>query len=110
MAFIGGKGTVWGPTVGAFILVPVQQYMAYKLGASELYLIGYASVFLLIMLFLPRGIIPSISDRLAARRGGRTAGPPGTAVAKAPRGTAPGGRAARGLMCVAWAFRCSKVD
>jgi len=93
MAFLGGKGTVWGPTVGAFILVPVQQYMAYKLGASELYLIGYASVFLLIMLFLPRGIIPSISDRLAARRGGRTAGPPGTAVATPSRATLPGGMA-----------------
>jgi branched-chain amino acid transport system permease protein len=88
MAFLGGKGTVWGPTVGAFILVPVQQYMAYKLGASELYLIGYSAVFLLIMLLLPRGIIPSISDRLASR--GRTADPPG-AVASAPAATLSGG-------------------
>ncbi|HEX6458081.1 MAG TPA: branched-chain amino acid ABC transporter permease [Thermoleophilaceae bacterium] len=92
MAFLGGKGTVWGPTVGAFILVPVQQYMAYKLGASELYLLGYASVFLLIMLFLPRGIIPSISDQLARRRGGRAEAPPG-AVASAPAATLPGGMA-----------------
>jgi len=88
MAFLGGKGTVWGPTVGAFILVPVQQYMAYKLGASELYLIGYSAVFLLIMLLLPLGIIPSISDRLASR--GRTADPPG-AVASAPAATLSGG-------------------
>ncbi|HEY2601880.1 MAG TPA: branched-chain amino acid ABC transporter permease [Thermoleophilaceae bacterium] len=91
MAFLGGKGTVWGPTVGAFILVPAQQYMAYKLGASELYLIGYSSVFLLIMLFLPRGIIPSLRDRLASRRG-RTADPPG-AVAGAQAATLPGGMA-----------------
>jgi branched-chain amino acid transport system permease protein len=91
MAFLGGKGTVWGPALGAFILVPAQQYMAYKLGASELYLIGYASVFLLIMLFLPRGIIPSISDRLGARRGGRTTDPPGTPVASASAATLPGG-------------------
>ena len=90
MAFLGGKGTVWGPTVGAFILVPVQQYMAYKLGASQLYLLGYSAVFLLIMLLLPRGIIPSISDRLASRRGGRTADPPGT-PATAPAATLPGG-------------------
>jgi branched-chain amino acid transport system permease protein len=87
MAFLGGKGTVWGPAVGAFILVPVQQYMAYKLGASELYLLGYATVFLLIMLLLPRGIIPSLSDRLARRR---AAAPPG-AVAGAPAAPATGG-------------------
>jgi branched-chain amino acid transport system permease protein len=70
MAFLGGKGTIWGPALGAFILVPVQQYLAYKLGASQLYLVGYASVFLVIMLLLPRGILPSIEDRLARRRTG----------------------------------------
>jgi branched-chain amino acid transport system permease protein len=77
MAFLGGKGTIWGPALGAFILVPVQQYLAYKLGASQLYLVGYASVFLLIMLLLPRGILPSIEDRLARRGadpGGRDTG------------------------------------
>ncbi|MEN3283313.1 MAG: hypothetical protein V7607_4453 [Solirubrobacteraceae bacterium] len=68
MAFLGGKGTIWGPALGAFILVPVQQYLAYRLGASQLYLVGYASVFLVIMLLLPRGILPSIEDRLARRR------------------------------------------
>ena len=70
MAFLGGKGTIWGPALGAFILVPVQQYLAYKLGASQLYLVGYASVFLVIMLLVPRGILPSIEDRLARRRTG----------------------------------------
>jgi branched-chain amino acid transport system permease protein len=68
MAFLGGKGTIWGPALGAFILVPVQQYLAYRLGASQLYLIGYASVFLVIMLLLPRGILPSLQDQLARRR------------------------------------------
>jgi branched-chain amino acid transport system permease protein len=76
MAFLGGKGTLWGPTLGAFILVPAQQYLAYKLGASELYLVGYAAVFLIIMLALPRGIIPSVQDRLA-RRSARRDEPPG---------------------------------
>jgi branched-chain amino acid transport system permease protein len=70
MAFLGGKGTIWGPALGAFILVPVQQYLAYKLGASQLYLVGYASVFLVIMLLVPRGILPSIEDRRSRRRAG----------------------------------------
>jgi len=78
MAFLGGKGTIWGPALGAFILVPVQQYLAYKLGASQLYLVGYASVFLAIMLLVPRGILPSLQGRLARRRAD-------------PRGRGPGG-------------------
>lgn len=68
MAFLGGRGTLWGPVLGSFILVPAQEFFAQAFGASELYLIAYAAVFLVIMLFLPRGILPSISERLRKRR------------------------------------------
>jgi branched-chain amino acid transport system permease protein len=74
MAFLGGRGTLWGPMLGAFILVPAQQYLAYELGASQLYLVSYSAVFLLIILLLPRGILPSIADRRAGRRARRPAG------------------------------------
>ncbi|HZC29552.1 MAG TPA: branched-chain amino acid ABC transporter permease [Gaiellaceae bacterium] len=60
--FLGGRATLWGPVLGALILVPAQQYMAYRLGASQLYLVGYAAVFVAILLVLPRGILPSIRD------------------------------------------------
>jgi branched-chain amino acid transport system permease protein len=63
MVYLGGKGTIWGPVLGAFILVPAQQYLAYRLGASRLYLVGYSAVFLGVMLLLPRGILPSLGDR-----------------------------------------------
>jgi branched-chain amino acid transport system permease protein len=86
LAFLGGKGTLWGPMLGAFILVPTQQYLAYRLGASELYLVGYAAVFLAIMLALPRGVLPSLQDRLA-HRASRRAAPPSVS-AEAP-GRAP---------------------
>jgi branched-chain amino acid transport system permease protein len=68
MTFLGGRATLWGPVLGAFILVPVQQYLAYQLGANQLYLIAYAVVFLLIMLLMPRGILPTIHDRMRRRR------------------------------------------
>lgn len=68
MAFLGGRGTLWGPVLGAFILVPAQEYFAQAFGASQLYLFAYAAVFLVIILFLPRGILPSISERLRVRR------------------------------------------
>lgn len=68
MVYLGGRGTVWGPVLGAFILVPAQQYLAYRLGASRLYLVGYSAVFLAVMLLLPRGILPSIQDRVRRLR------------------------------------------
>jgi branched-chain amino acid transport system permease protein len=71
MAFLGGKGTLWGPVVGAAIIVPAQQYLAYRLGGSEYYLIAYAAVFLGVMLVLPRGILPSLAARRRVRGGGR---------------------------------------
>ena len=68
MTFLGGRATLWGPVLGAFILELAQQYLAYSLGGSQFYLIAYALVFLVVMLVLPRGIIPSIQDRLRRRR------------------------------------------
>jgi len=65
MCFLGGRATLWGPVLGAAILVPAQQFLAYRLGASQLYLLGYAAVFLIIMVLLPRGILPTL--RRAAR-------------------------------------------
>ena len=70
--FLGGAGTVWGPVLGTFILVPAQQWLAYQYGASQLYLIAYAAVFLLIILLLPRGILPSIRDVVSRWRDRRT--------------------------------------
>lgn len=63
MVYLGGRGTIWGPMLGAFILVPAQKYLAYRLGASDLYLVGYSSVFLVVILLLPRGILPSLTER-----------------------------------------------
>jgi len=70
MTFLGGRATLWGPVLGAFILELAQQYFAYSLGASQFYLIAYALVFLVVILLMPRGILPSIQDR-RWRRGRR---------------------------------------
>ena len=68
MTFLGGRATLWGPVVGAFILVPAQQYLAYDFGASQIYLLAYAAIFLIIMLLMPRGILPTVTDRLRNQR------------------------------------------
>ncbi|MDQ1731232.1 MAG: hypothetical protein QOK10_1391 [Pseudonocardiales bacterium] len=68
MTFLGGRATLWGPVLGAFILETAQQTLAYSLGGSQFYLIAYAMVFLLVMLLMPRGIVPSIQAGLRRRR------------------------------------------
>ncbi|GAB3429491.1 branched-chain amino acid ABC transporter permease [Flindersiella endophytica] len=67
MTFLGGRATLWGPVIGAFLLAPAQQYLAYQFGGAQLYLVAYAAVFLLVMLLLPRGILPTLADRLGVR-------------------------------------------
>src|SRR2546425_33259 len=64
----GGRGTLWGSVLGAGILEGAPQLLAYWLGGSQVYLIAYAAVFLVIMLLLPRGILPTIQDRIRRRR------------------------------------------
>ena len=71
MAFLGGRGTLWGPVLGALHPGAGAAVPAYRLGASELYLVGYSAVFLVMMLLLPRGILPSL-----ARPASRSAGAP----------------------------------
>ncbi|MGB9378678.1 MAG: branched-chain amino acid ABC transporter permease [Mycobacteriales bacterium] len=68
MTFLGGRATLWGPVLGAVILSLAQQTLAYTLGGNQFYLIAYAAVFLVVMLFLPQGIVPSIQERLRRKR------------------------------------------
>jgi branched-chain amino acid transport system permease protein len=75
MVFLGGRGTLWGPVLGALLVVPAQQYMAYELGGSQLYLVGYAAVFLVTMLLLPQGILPSLAGQLRRRRAREASSP-----------------------------------
>ena len=68
MAFLGGLGTLSGPVIGALLLEPAQLEFAYRLGASRLYLVFYSAVFLIVILLLPRGIVPSVLQLLQGRR------------------------------------------
>jgi len=79
MVFLGGLGTLWGPVLGAVILEPAQLWLAYNFGASLLYLVFYAAVFLLVILLLPRGIVPSVGDLVKRITARRAVGPPDTA-------------------------------
>ncbi len=81
MVFLGGLGTLSGPILGALILEPAQLWLAYNYGASRLYLVFYAAVFLIVILLLPRGIVPSALELVEKWRA--RAGPSAPAPAKA---------------------------
>jgi branched-chain amino acid transport system permease protein len=75
-ALLGGAGTLWGPVLGAFLVEPFsqwtnQQFTGPDAGAWRLVLFG--GVLLLVVLFLPHGILPEIKKRLTK---------PATAVGK----------------------------
>jgi branched-chain amino acid transport system permease protein len=94
MAFLGGLGRVAGPVLGALILEPGQQYLTLHIGNSYLSEIILGALFLLVILFLPRGIIPFLEERLTAWRG-RAARAPDT-VPASPAGEHPAQTARRG--------------
>lgn len=80
MVFLGGLGTLWGPVLGALILEPAQLWLSYNFGASRLYLVFYAAVFLLVIILLPRGILPSVMELFEHWRRRSAVGPTGTAT------------------------------
>lgn len=77
MGFMGGLGTLAGPILGALVLETMQQYFTLTFGASGYYLIIYGVLFLVIILLLPEGIVPTVRKHWLtwmASRGNRGSG------------------------------------
>jgi branched-chain amino acid transport system permease protein len=67
MAFFGGLGTLVGPLLGALVLESLQQYLTVTYSNGSLYLILFGSLFLIVILFMPQGIVVAIRDRVTNR-------------------------------------------
>jgi branched-chain amino acid transport system permease protein len=68
MAFLGGIGTLLGPPLGAMVLESLQQYLTQSFSGTGTYLIAYGVLFLAVILLLPRGVIPTITQFIRGRR------------------------------------------
>ena len=72
IAIVGGLGTLGGPVVGAFLATPVAEFLRSVIGsevAGSLHQFMYGVFFLLVMIFLPRGVGPELrAAGIAARR------------------------------------------
>ena len=74
MAFLGGLGTLTGPLVGALLAEPLQQYLSLQFGGNSLNLVLYGALLLVILLFLPRGIVPSLQSKWSTWKASRARG------------------------------------
>ena len=60
ICLIGGIGTVWGPWIGAFVLFGIQELLrtfSSNLNFLEWQAVVFGTVFILVVLFLPRGLM-----------------------------------------------------
>lgn len=72
LAVIGGRGTLWGPVLGAFILVPINEALRVNFGAQ---LAGLSNVFygillMLVVVFLPKGFagLPEVIAKVRSKK------------------------------------------
>jgi branched-chain amino acid transport system permease protein len=72
-ALAGGRGTLWGPVLGAFVVSVVTEVANVYGGGSQSRLLVLGLALVLVVLFLPMGILPALSARLARRRAARQA-------------------------------------
>ena len=83
-ALLGGAGTLWGPVLGAFLIEPLsqltnQQFTGPTAGAWRLVLFG--GILVVVVLFLPHGVIQAGRRLLRARRASGTAAAVGRRLA-----------------------------
>ena len=60
-AIIGGRGTIWGPAVGALVLIGAGEM--FRTMFAEANMLIYGILILVVVLFVPRGIIGELARR-----------------------------------------------
>ncbi len=67
IAILGGRGTLWGPVLGAFIMEPLGNWVIGTFGGTQIHLAVFGGILLIVMLFMPQGILPTLSDAINQR-------------------------------------------
>jgi ABC-type branched-subunit amino acid transport system ATPase component/ABC-type branched-subunit amino acid transport system permease subunit len=86
---LGGRGTLWGPVLGAFLIEPLNEFSNNSLGGGNARLLVFGGLMLLTVLFMPRGILPTAEGWLEARRMRGKAGRVGARLELRERAAAP---------------------
>ena len=64
---LGGRGTLWGPVLGAAIIEPLNEFANQQFGGGNSRLLIFGGLLALTILLLPKGIIPSVRELLERR-------------------------------------------
>jgi branched-chain amino acid transport system permease protein len=64
---LGGRGTLWGPVLGAAIIEPLNELANQEFGGGNSRLMIFGGLLALTILLLPKGIIPSVKELLDKR-------------------------------------------
>ena len=84
---VGGAGTTAGPIVGSFILTPLGEFTRQNVrlwtgqNTPGVDLIVYGALLIVVIVFLPNGVVGAVSGALRRRRHRATAEPPAEAAA-----------------------------
>jgi branched-chain amino acid transport system permease protein len=92
VAMFGGVGTLWGPVIGAVILVPLSELLHAKLGnvIPGIQGVVYGIAIVAVILLAPEGVFWKVKDLILRRRVGKnldqpqSAGPASVVVAELP--------------------------
>lgn len=71
---VGGSGTLWGPVLGAFLVEPLNEIANNSFGGGNVRLLLFGGLLALVVILLPRGILPALQDLLTRRRTAGRAG------------------------------------
>jgi branched-chain amino acid transport system permease protein len=67
-ALVGGRGTLWGPVLGAFIVSFSSEAATVFGGGSQTRVLLFGVALVLVVVFLPAGLLPTIEDWWRRRR------------------------------------------
>ena len=108
VALVGGIGTLWGPLIGAAVMVPISEVLDATVGDRLPGIQGvvYGGALILIMLYAPEGLYWRVRQALRARaeRGAAVTRPPIVAPADEPVVVAPDGAVLLDVRGVSKAF------
>ena len=84
VAMFGGVGTLWGPVIGAVILVPLSELLHAKLGnvIPGIQGVVYGIAIVAVILIAPEGVFWKVKDLMLRRRAGGNLDQPPSAVAR----------------------------
>jgi len=72
-ALVGGRGTLWGPIIGGFIIGMANEFSTVVASGAAARVLVLGLVLVVVVMFLPAGLLPTISEWSKKRREKSTA-------------------------------------